>query len=213
MKKLLLVLFIMAIASMANAIEIELKPYIFMPSDSERVIQTREGLELQIGGDTFYGVAGYETGEIRFSGQRVGELPMAFAGFGFKDKLTDNFGFFIDAGYYQPLDTKAHKNFGNSQGLPGEGIEYYLEKNIGIKPNFQNYTVEYKGNIGARIGLEYNKQITKRFSLGATCGYRYLKSEEMIQGFNNNTKIGCWHYKSDRDLSGGVFGIFGKIVF
>lgn len=213
MKKLLLALLLVSIFSVqAHAVEFKLKPYIGMPTDSERVVQSREGIEIQTQWEEFYLFGAMETGKIRFSGQRVGAVDLLGAGFGFEHKFNDKFSVFIDLGYYLP-EVSAHSSFDGKSGVPGEGIEYYLEKNIGIKPNFQNYSVEYKGNIGGRIGGSYNKQFTEMFSLELYGAYRYLMLEEMLKGYQTNSMAGCWHYKSDRDFGEYQAGISFNIKF
>jgi hypothetical protein len=227
MKKLLLIICMLLCTGMAYAKEpwsIDTKVYKFIPSDSERVVQSGNGIQVNLGYKKVFLFGSKDDLSLRYGGQRGTDITLWGGGFGASADITPWLAVSCQIGWYQPKYDLQGKwvSFRDPERADKEGS--HLSEGLAIELtqklsnisspcvtspyDWYEYRVKHSGNIGGSIGLAIHKEIFKNFGIGLTCGYRYLRLEEMIKGRNPDMLELGWHeYKQERDFGGYTAGV------
>ena len=69
---------------------------------------------------------------------------------------------------------------------------------------FQNYNVNFDSDLGGEIGFDFKRNIWKSLFLGISGGYRFLRINEFICGWNDGGAPGVtgWVMEQNRDFGG-----------
>lgn len=199
----------MLFASTANANnsnwKTELTTFYTSPTDSESIVQSAIGYQLNLKYNQTYLALSQETTELKFGGQRGSDMTLYFVGFGFEENITNNLSLFIEGGYYHP-------NFKHTPtSLPdpsAEGLHLYLNQVIDYPMTWPLYTVYYSGNFGGKAGMAFSRPITNNISFIAKGAYKFLRLPEGIKGYDPDTINnggGYWILRNERDFGSWQF--------
>jgi len=226
-KRFVLVLIMSIITISVNAesdYSLSTNLYKTIASDAESIIQSGTGLQVSLHRKNLFLYLSKDVHQVRFAGQSGPDVNLYSFGFGMQRKVGKYLMLSIDVGWYEPM----FKEMGEPQPLFSspfaEGLQRYLNKYLvddGIHPyipNWDYYTLNYKGSIGGKLSLAFEYPITERLSFNIMGGYRYLKLQENVQGRHYLDHGGgidwskhYWTVRYDRDFSGWMIG--GMIVF
>ena len=120
-------------------------------------------------------------------------------GIGFESKINKDFKFYLKAGYYMP---QYDENGFWWEGLYYRQIKYWSPP---LTPTlFDSYNVNFDSDFGGEIGLDFKRQIWKSLHLGIGTGYRYLRINEYVCGWNDGGAPGVtgWILEQNRDFGG-----------
>ena len=80
---------------------------------------------------------------------------------------------------------------------------------------FQHYNATLDNAFGGEVGINIQKQIWKGLSLGLDAGYRYLKINEYVCGWNDGGAPGVtgWILEQNRDMGGFKVSVFLEYRF
>ncbi|KKN67731.1 hypothetical protein LCGC14_0458790 [marine sediment metagenome] len=120
-------------------------------------------------------------------------------GLGFEQEIADGFLGYLKVGYYMP---QYDKNNFSREGLGYAQNRYWVPTHHTTW--FDYYNVEFDSNIGGEMGFDFNRRIWKSLYLGISAGYRYLKINEFICGWNDGGAPGLtgWIMEQNRDFGG-----------
>ena len=222
MKKTIII-FIFFLASTAHADEWELRTSVYktVALDQESIVQSGAGLQVSIHRKSLFLYMSKDVNQVRFAGQGGPDVNFWSLGIGMEHKLGKHLTLAVDVGWYEPK----FKEMGEPQGLYSgpfaEGLMRYLNnflspENQGVHPyipNWEYYSLEYKGGIGGKLGLAFEYPITEKIAFEMKAGYRYLKVQEHIVGADYDGGSGWWTIRYDRDFSAWMIGGVIVILF
>ena len=196
-------------------IPFDVQIYAGVMNDAENIAQDAAGCKIRAYFNDLnnYIFVGRENVEMRFGGQSGFNLPIWYAGIGARMKFTENFYLSFDGGWYAPLNKD--EQYDASKTTIGEGLQYEMHKIVNDGYWWDYYTIEYQGAPGLTIALDYSKQLSTRWSIGLTAGYRYLRMNEKIKGkpYDYAAVQGFWEVKQKRDFSMAMIAATLEIVF
>ncbi len=195
----ILILLIFLVSVNSWALEIEGRTGQMLYNDPE--IRAGNSIELRIKHKEFF-VFGERDNLLKYGRY----FNVDSVGIGFEHKLSNGFKFYLMAGYYMP---QYDKNSFSREGLGYAQNRYWVPTHHTTW--FQYYNVEFDSNIGGEVGFDFNRRIWKSLYLGISAGYRYLKINEFICGWNDGGSPGItgWILEQNRDFGGyKVMGLF-----
>lgn len=201
------------IISVAYSYESSISTYQTIASDLDNIVQNGYGFQVSLHKNNWYVYTSIDKNPVRFSGQSGTDIDIYSIGVGFEHTFGKEFNLFFDVGWYEPkYDGSNQDVYDNAfETTLAEGLWIHLNNKLagtGQEYKWQYYTLEYNGNIGGKIGLEYSKPIFKSTVLNISARYRYLSMGEMIKGINyEGFTSGWWEYKETRDFSGWQISI------
>ena len=208
MKRFLLLLILLLPPSSVTALELSVIPYhATYQSDN---LDNDLGIRVQLGHKNYYLWGSMETPLLRFGGQQCVDIQLLGLGWGVKTKSYGGFSLFIDGGYFL-TDYKtlwafhfdgAHYAFSTILGISTGDSRYYF---------WDHYDYRLKDGFGGAIGMSYSKVFFEdHLSLGVMVGYRYLRLEQSVWGWNGTFDPSQPHWEVFRyqDFS----SIYGGIV-
>jgi hypothetical protein len=234
MKAILLVIFltfVLVVSVNANEPEsdwaLKTSLYKTVALDQESIVQSGSGLQLSLYHNPlpFFVYLSRDTNQVRFAGQGGPDVNFWSLGIGMEHKLGKHLTLAVDVGWYEPK----FKEMGEPQGLYSgpfaEGLMRYLNnflmpENQGVHPyipNWEYYSLEYKGGIGGKLSLEFEYPITEKIAFEMKAGYKYLKVQEHVVGADYDGgyarlgESGWWTIRHDRDFSSYIIG--GVLVY
>lgn len=128
------------------------------------------------------------------------------AGLGVKHKFNRSpFTIFADAGYFMPFHNLMGDELKAVPGDFGDRCDIFLnEKYAAIfgRHEFDYYTMNMSGNMGASFGVKYNIN-------GWTVGlaYRLLEIPLRVNGYSYTDETDRWERYEDQKLSGPMFSV------
>ena len=144
----------------------------------------------QVGYKKLYLWVGYEEPVVSFGGQKCVDVDVIGGGFGVQAHKWNGFKAHLDTGYYW-VNTSlreawyidgAQLAFGEFLGVFGDD---YL---------WDNYRYDLDGGIGGKIGVSYTWNVA-RFGITFNVGYRYLKLNQEIYGWNGVYDAAAPHWE------------------
>ncbi len=131
------------------------------------------------------------------------DLKMTGLGVGITHELTPYVRLFAQVGYYFVSTNPSGRHDWN------EGLYYYFNSRYGFSMegtpfNFDSYLIEVDDTIAASIGIEIDKPITGRLSVGFSLGYRSMRISEYLRVDRQvwlDAGVGWWEQGIDRNFS------------
>jgi len=198
--------------------------YRTVASDAESIVQSGAGLQVSLHRENLFLYLSKDQHRVRFAGQGGPDINLWSAGAGMQRKIGEHLTLSVDAGWYEPRFREMGEPQEYYSSPFAEGLCRYLNNYLmptdqmqPYIPNWDYYTLAYKGAIGGKLNLAFEYPITERFSFNMTAGYRYLKLLENVKGqdydggYARLGEAGCWTVRYDRDFSAWVIG--GAFVF
>ncbi len=193
MKRLILIVFLLLLSTVpARSIELEARAGQMLYSDSE--LRAGNTIELRIKHKGVF-VFGGRDNLLKYGRY----FNVDSVGIGFEYRVNNNFKFYLMAGYYMP---QYDKNSFSREGLGYAQNRYWVPTHHTTW--FDYYNVEFDSNIGGEVGFDFNRRVWKSLYFGISTGYRYLKINEFICGWNDGGAPGVtgWLLEQNRDFGG-----------
>jgi len=196
--------------------------YQTVPLDQEAIVQNGKGLQLSLYNNSlapFFLYLLRDTNQVRFVGQGGPDVNFWSLGIGMEHKLGKYLTLAVDVGWYEPKFDEMGKPQDYYSSPFAEGLCRYLNNflmptNQGQPyiPNWEYYSLEYKGGFGGKLSLEFDYPINESFTFEIKVGYKYLKVQEHVLGADYDGgyarlgEAGCWTIRYDRDFSAFMIG-------
>ena len=199
--------------------------YKIVALDSESVVQSGLGTQVSLYHNNLYLYLSTDLNQLRFAGQDGPDVILWSLGIGVERKIVDHLTLSIDIGWYEPTFKEKGEPQDWDSSPFSEGLLRYLNKFLMPEnqgghpyiPNWEYYSLNYKGGIGGKLNLAFEYSLTQNISFDMTAGYRYLKIYEVIigadydGGWDRLGRGGYWAIQQERDFSSFIIG--GKLSY
>ncbi len=215
MKKLLITLALLLITSFAYAgdyenlidkvekesfVIVSLKPYYFIPFDSEGELQPSVGVQLDLTHRSgAFAFLSYEKDEFRLAGQGGLDIELLGLGLGYKHKFDNCFSVFLDAGWYEPIFNDGWIT--HMESPFAEGLWHKMSHEIWYY-HWDYYKYELKGGVGGKVGVEFKKHIKGRVFFEASAAVRFLKLPQTFISTDKGLGGPGWVLHDNKDYGG-----------
>ena len=207
MKRLLFLLFLF-LPFNASAVELSVMP--FHATYQSNNLDNDTGIRLQLGHANYFLWGSLESSLVRFGGQQCVDVQLIGAGLGVKTKPFHGFSLSLDGGYFF-TDHKIHKSF-YFDGAWYAFAEHLIwqDGTAQHRTHWDHYDYQLKDGFGGSVGAAYRKSFfDDRLTLGCLVGYRYLRLEQAIRGWNGafDASLPHWEVFRDQDFSSIFTGL------
>lgn len=216
MKKLLIVLCVCLVASVAQAQLWVEGQYNYISYDNSTLSSSTTQEKILVGWKWVYLWGSMDNeNSIDYGGQGGVDFTVPGLGVGVRIPLVQYLTAYLEGGYFKP----------NLQGGWFEGVTPTNESmniygwgktNGGYGYPYWKYTkMEVYDGFGGEVGLALDYPLIWGINLTAKTGYRYLKLEQHLWGVNDkaDTGVSGWAFSDQLDLSGMIMGVGLKYEF
>ena len=195
-KRLIIILFVLCVAVPSHAWEVEGRVSRMLYDNPE--IRAGNSIELRVKNKGVF-LFGERDNLLMYGSY----FNIDSLGVGFEHEVFDGLKLYAKAGVYIPQY--------DEDGFFWEAL-YYRQIKYWVPPlkdhKFDNYNVNFDSEVGGEIGLDFKKRVWEDLHLGITAGYRYLRINEYICGWNDGGAAGVtgWILEQNVDFGGWNVG-------